>query len=131
MHIELYYCSSELKRLAREEKDSSIAARIRAVYLALEGRDAMQIAAVLGYSCRAVQNWGRFYNRHGLDGLQDKPAAASRPSSIPINFNGSGNASTRGQPLMMGSACFMPPISGVSSQSNLMSAIRCGRYNGF
>jgi len=47
MHVELYHCSSELKRLARHEKDPPIAARIRAVYLALEGRDAVQIATVL------------------------------------------------------------------------------------
>jgi transposase len=78
MHVELYHCSSELKRLARQEKEPSIAARTRAVYLALEGRDAVQIAAVLGYSRRTVQNWVRSYNRHGLDGLQDQAGRGSK-----------------------------------------------------
>jgi len=78
MHVELYHCSSELKKLARRKKEPSIAARIRAVYLALEGRDAVQIAAVLGYSRRAVQNWVRSYNRHGLDGLKDQTGRGTK-----------------------------------------------------
>jgi transposase len=72
MHVELYHCSSELKRLAREEKGSSLAARIRAVYLAVEGQGAVEIGMALGFSRRTIQNWIRSYNRHGLEGLQDK-----------------------------------------------------------
>ena len=72
MHVELYHCSSELKRLAREEKDSSIAVRIRAVYLAVEGQGAVEIAMALGFSRRTIQTWIHSYNRCGLEGLQDR-----------------------------------------------------------
>lgn len=72
MHVELYHCSSELKRLAREQKDSSMAARIRAVYLAVEGHGAPKIGAALGFSRRTIQKWIRSYNRLGMEGLQDK-----------------------------------------------------------
>jgi transposase len=78
MHVELYHCSSELKRLAREQKDSSIAARIRAVYLAVEGQGAVEIGAALGFSRRTIQNWIRSYNRNGLDGLQDQTGRGTK-----------------------------------------------------
>jgi len=72
MHVELYHCSDELKKLARREKDSRLAVRIRAVFLALDGQDAVGIAETLGYSRRTVQNWIRSYNRKGLEGLGDE-----------------------------------------------------------
>jgi hypothetical protein len=39
--------------------------------LALMGKAARQIADVLGYTRRVIQNWIYSYNRRGLDGLQD------------------------------------------------------------
>jgi transposase len=72
MRVELYHCSEELKKLARREKDVRLAVRIRAVCLALDGKDAAGIAGTLGYSRRAVQNWIRAYNRKGLEGLRDE-----------------------------------------------------------
>jgi len=71
MHVELYHTTGELKKIFRKEKDSRRAARIRAVYLALMGKTAPQIANVLGYTRRVVQNWTYSYNCRGLEGLND------------------------------------------------------------
>lgn len=72
MRVELFHTTSELKQIFRKEKDPRRAVRIRAVYLAMMGKTAPQIAHVLGYARRVVQNWIYSYNRYGLDGLQDK-----------------------------------------------------------
>jgi hypothetical protein len=50
MHVELYHTTSELKKIFRKEKEPRRAIRIRAVYLALMGKTAPQIAYVLGYT---------------------------------------------------------------------------------
>ena len=71
MNVELYHISKELKKLARQEKDPKIAVRIRAVYLALMGKTAEQIAENLGYCRRTVQRWLRQYNCYGLEGTKD------------------------------------------------------------
>ena len=71
MHVELYHTTSELKKIFRSGKDLRRAIRIRAVYLAQMGKTAPQIAHVLGYTRRVVQNWIYSYNRHGLAGLDD------------------------------------------------------------
>jgi transposase len=78
MHVELYHTTNELKKIFRKEKDPRRAVRIRAVYLALMGKTAPQIADVLGYARRVVQNWIYSYNRHGLDGLQDQTGRGSK-----------------------------------------------------
>ena len=56
MHVELYHTTNELKKIFRKEKDPRRAIRIRAVYLALMGKTAPQIAHVLGYTRRVIQN---------------------------------------------------------------------------
>lgn len=71
MHVELYHTTIELKKIFRKEKDPRRSVRIRAVYLALMGKSAPQIAHVLGYTRRVVQNWIYSYNRRGLEGLDD------------------------------------------------------------
>jgi transposase len=73
MKIELYHTTDELKQLFRKEKDARVATRLRAVYLALTGKTAPEIAVLLGYSRRRIQNWIYAYNRQGLKGLQDSP----------------------------------------------------------
>lgn len=73
MKIELYHTTDELKQLFRKEKDSRISTRIRAVYLGLMGKTAPQIAKLLGYSRRRIQEWIYAYNQKGIEGLQDSP----------------------------------------------------------
>ena len=77
MKIELYHSTDELKQLFRKEKDSRLATRIRAVYLALMGKTAPEIATLLGYSRRRIQDWIYAYNQKGLEGLQDSPGVAN------------------------------------------------------
>jgi transposase len=72
MHIELYHTTTELKQVFRKEKDSRLAARIRAVYLGLMGKSAPEISYLLGYSRRTIQHWIYAYNKQGLAGLHDQ-----------------------------------------------------------
>ncbi|MCK5565023.1 MAG: IS630 family transposase [Planctomycetes bacterium] len=78
MKVELYHTSADLKQLFRKEKDARLATRIRAVYLALMGKSAPDIAALLGYRRRTIQNWVYAYNRRGLEGLQETPGRGQR-----------------------------------------------------
>ncbi len=71
MHVELYHSSRELKALARKQKEPRMAVRIRAVYLALMGHTATEIAEILGYCRRTIQNWIYAYNHQGLPGLHE------------------------------------------------------------
>lgn len=73
MHVEPRHGVSELEKAARREKDARVAIRVRAVVLAMKGRDAPTIAEDLGRSRRAVQQWIQWYNREGLDALRDAP----------------------------------------------------------
>lgn len=78
MKVELYHTTTELKRLFRKEKDTRLASRIRAVYLAMMDKSAPQIAQILGYSRRIVQDWIYSYNQKGLQGLQDSSGRGQR-----------------------------------------------------
>jgi transposase len=71
MKVELYHTTSELKELFRKEKNPRTAARIRAVYLAVMDKTAPEIACVLGYTRRTIQNWIYSYNREGIEGLKE------------------------------------------------------------
>jgi transposase len=71
MHVELYLTTTELKHAFRKEQDARLATRIRAVYLALMGKAAPEIATLLGFSRRTIQNWIHAYNKQGLAGLND------------------------------------------------------------
>ncbi len=73
MKVELYHSTNELKQTFGKEKNPRIAARIRAVYLAQMDKTAPEIATVLGYTRRTVQNWIYAYNRHGIEGLKESP----------------------------------------------------------
>ena len=73
MKVELYHTTEELKQLFRKEKNPRIAARIRAVYLAMMDKTAPEIATVLGYTRRTIQNWIYAYNRLGIEGLKESP----------------------------------------------------------
>ena len=78
MNVELYHPSSELKQLFRKEKDARVAIRIRSVYLAMMGKSAPDIAQLLGYQRRTIQNWIYAYNRHGLKGFQEASGRGQR-----------------------------------------------------
>jgi len=71
MHVELYLTTTELKHAFRKKQDARLSTRIRAVYLALMGKTAPEIATLLGFSRRTIQNWIHTYNKQGLAGLND------------------------------------------------------------
>ena len=78
MKVELYHTTEELKRLFRKEKNPRTAARIRAVYLAMMDKTAPEIAIILGYTRRTVQNWIYAYNRLGIEGLKESPGRGNK-----------------------------------------------------
>ena len=78
MKVELYHTTTELKQFFRKEKDSRLANRIRAVYLAMMNKSAPQIAQMLGYSRRIIQDWIYSYNQKGLQGLHDNSGRGQR-----------------------------------------------------
>jgi len=78
MGVELYHTTADLKRLFRKEKDPRLASRIRAVYLALMDKNAPEIAKILGYSRRTVQNREYLCNKKGLSGLKDNSGKGSK-----------------------------------------------------
>lgn len=78
MKIELYHTSSELKQLFRKEKNPRTAARIRAVYLAMMDKTAPEIACLLGYTRRTIQNWIYAYNREGIEGLKESSGRGNK-----------------------------------------------------
>ena len=77
MKVELYHPTSELKKLFRKEQNPRLAARTRAVYLALMDKTAPEIGDLLGYSRRTVQNWIYAYNRQGIEGLKESRSQCS------------------------------------------------------
>lgn len=84
MKVELYHTTEELKRLFRKEKNPRTAARIRAVYLAMMEKTAPEIAAILGYTIRAVQNWIYAYNRKGIEALKE---SSGRGNNCKLNLD--------------------------------------------
>jgi transposase len=73
MHVEAHDTMEGLQNAARARADGRVRDRIRGVILARKGRTAKEIAADLGASPRAVQDWVRRYNQGGLAKLPDAP----------------------------------------------------------
>jgi transposase len=60
----------ELRRRAAAERDALRRDRYRAVLLALDGKEADEIAAALGRARRSVQDWAYAYRDGGVDAVQ-------------------------------------------------------------
>jgi transposase len=65
--------TQELGRRASTERDALRRDRYRAVLLALDGKEAQQIAQALGRARRSVQDWVYSYRDGGIDAIQPKP----------------------------------------------------------
>jgi transposase len=70
---------TELNRRAGNERDALRRDRYRAVLMALDGKEAVEIAEALGRARRSVQDWAYAYRDGGIDAIQPKP----RPGRIP------------------------------------------------
>ena len=69
----------ELRRRAGEERDALRRDRYRAVLLALDGEEAVEIARALGRARRSVQDWAYAYRDGGVDAIQPKPRPGRTP----------------------------------------------------
>ena len=82
MHVVEYDTIQELQAAVKRERDGRVRDRIRGVVLARQGRTAKEVAADLGVSPRAVQDWVRWYNEGGLKKLPDDPRSG-QPRKCP------------------------------------------------
>jgi transposase len=62
----------QLKKLIRKAREARCRDRYRAVYLALQGKEAPDIAERLGRSRRSVQDWVYAYRDGGIGALEPK-----------------------------------------------------------
>lgn len=70
---------AELNRLIRTESHALRRDRYRAVLLALEGGEAVEIAQVIGRARRSVQDWVYSYRDGGIDALQPARRKGASP----------------------------------------------------
>lgn len=69
----------ELRRRADAERDALRRDRYRAVLLALDGEEAVDIARALGRARRSVQDWAYAYRDGGVDAIQPGPRPGRKP----------------------------------------------------
>jgi transposase len=72
----------ELELRAGAERDAARRDRYRAVPMAIDGREAVEIAEALGRSRRGVQDWVYAYRDGGVDALRPRPRPG-RPTQPP------------------------------------------------
>jgi transposase len=70
---------NRLRAAVRREREARRRDRLRAVQLALEGRDAPAIAMMLGRSRRTVQQWVYAYRDGGLDAIHPPNRQGRQP----------------------------------------------------
>src|SRR3712207_3067622 len=71
--------ATELRRLARREKDRAAAARMQAIAGALEGMTRAEAARLAGMDRQALRDAVVRYNAEGLAGLYGRPSPGRRP----------------------------------------------------
>lgn len=96
MHVEPRHGVSELEKAARREKDARVAIRVRAVVLAMKGRDAPTIAEDLDRSRRGCSSGFSGTTARGSMRCATRPGPASSANSRPSKSHGSAPGSTRG-----------------------------------
>jgi transposase len=69
----------ELRRRAGAERDALRRDRYRACLMALDGKEALDIAAALGRARRSVQDWAYAYRDGGIDAIQPRPRPGRTP----------------------------------------------------
>ena len=71
--------ATELRALARREKDPRAASRMYAIAHALEGKSRAEAARLAGMERQALHDAVVRYNAEGLAGLHDRPKGRRRP----------------------------------------------------
>ena len=85
MTVKDHHTTKELQTLYRTEENARLARRIHAVYMAGKGLSCPEIVTITGACRRAIQQWVRKYNEHGIDGLREKPRPGQPTKSIVIH----------------------------------------------
>ena len=65
--------ATELRRLARRERDGLVSARLLALANALEGLPREEAARLAGMTGQTLGDWVHRYNVEGIEGLRDRP----------------------------------------------------------
>ena len=81
MNVKAHHTLDELLTLYKTEMDPRLARRIQAIYLARKSFTCPQIMDLTGAKRRTVQNWIRWYNDEGIEGLKDRPRSG-RPTKL-------------------------------------------------
>jgi transposase len=68
-----------LRQRAGDERDALRRDRYRAVLMALDGKEAVEIARALGRARRSVQDWAYAYRDGGIDAIQPEPRPGRTP----------------------------------------------------
>ena len=69
----------QLRQRAGDERDALRRDRWRAVLMALDGEEAIEIALALGRARRSVQDWAYAYRDGGIDAVQPMPRPGRTP----------------------------------------------------
>src|SRR5690242_14148318 len=69
----------ELRRRVAGERDALRRDRYRAVLMALDGEEAVEVARALGRARRSVQDWAYAYRDGGVDAIQPGPRPGRTP----------------------------------------------------
>ena len=70
---------SELRRLAKAEKNSRVSRRLLALAAALDGVSREAAAKSGGMDRQTLRDWVHRYNEEDLDGLRDRPGTGRKP----------------------------------------------------
>jgi transposase len=73
--------ASELRRLARRERDGRVSARLLAPANALDGLPREEAARLAGMTGQTLGGWVHRYNAEGVEGLRDRPRPG-RPCAL-------------------------------------------------
>lgn len=75
------HSAEDLRRAARQSKDSDQARRLLALALVLEGAPRTAAARAAGMDRQTLRDWVIRYNAEGVDGLRDRPRPG-RPAQL-------------------------------------------------
>ena len=81
-HIVEHVPVEELERLYRAARDATEARHIQAVWLLAQGRTVLDVAGVLAFAPRWVEQLAARYNAHGPDALGDQRRRNGRAASV-------------------------------------------------
>lgn len=73
------FSAEEIKQLLRKDEKYMIGVRLYAIYQIVNGAVSRDLEKIYNVSFKSVCNWVNEFNKHGLDGLKDKPKSGRKP----------------------------------------------------